>query len=436
MMNKDLLDHIPANEQPVASKLNSLMDEMQPSQAFQWELENQLMEKATSTRPAQSWFARIMVPVGWGIAAVAGLLLLNWTVRSMAPLPAPAAGPTITQEVSFAESVRTGGLCMGPLALGHGFEVFLTNPEKTGFVVIDAGKTIGELRWFTWSANGERLALLGNTLGSGNVYLADPSSTQLVPLLSAGELGYMMDAAWSRDGKKIAMWSSQDNTVLYLINADGTGLVEKQLDARILGTPQFWPDGSSVVFYGTTPTSTGLFEMILTDNEAALINSYVESASSYAFSPDGSQLAYMEYDHDIGEARLYLEHLTTREVAILGTFPIPKGSGSSVPETANMSWSADGKSIVFDVGRGANDRVIYLAEVDRTGLVKVVDNGYAPAISSDGKCLAYISEDQVFIMELANPPSNSTAQASVLLSDLPTGRAIPNFKLDKLQWRP
>ncbi len=435
-MNKDLLDQIPAEEQPVGSKLSLLVENMLPSQAFQWELESQLIEKARSSQPAQSRFAKIMVPVGWGIAVVASLLLLNWTVRSLPPTPAPAAGPAITQEVSFAERVRMGDLCMGSLALGHGFEVFLTNPEKTGFVVVDAGKTIGEIRWFTWSADGERLALLGNTTGSGNIYLAEPSSAQLVPLLSAGELGYMMDAAWSRDGKKIAMWSAQDNMVLYLMNADGTGLVEKQLNARILGTPQFWPDGSSVVFYGTTPTSTGLFEMILTDNEAVLINSYVESASSYAFSPDGSQLAYMEYDHDIGEARLHLEHLTTREVAILGTFPIPKGSGSSVPKTANMSWSADGKSIVFDVGRGANDRVIYLADVDGTHLVKVVDSGYAPAISSDGKCLAYISEGQVFIMDLANPPSNSTTDASVLLSELPTGRAIPNFELDKLQWRP
>lgn len=436
MMNKDLLDQIPAGQQPIASKLESLKNDMQPSEAFQWELENQLMDKATSIKPTQSRFSKFLVPVGWGIAAIAGVLLLNWTVRSIAPPPAPAAGPTRTQEVSFAESVRTGDLCMGPLALGHGFEVFLSNPEKTGFVVIDAGKTIGEIRWFTWSADGKRLAILGNTTGSGNIYLADPSSTKLMPVLSAGELGYMMDASWSRDGKKIAMWSARDNTILYLMNADGTGLVEKQLNARILGTPQFWPDGSSVVFYGTTPTSTGLFEMILTDNEAALINSYVESASSYAFSPDGSQLAYMEYDHDIGEARLHLEHLTTREVAILGTFPIPKGSGSSVPKTANMSWSADGKSIVFDVGRGANDRVIYLADVDGTRLVKVVDAGYAPAISSDGKCLAYISEGQVFIMNLANPSSNSTTDASVLLSELPRGRAIPNFELDKLQWRP
>src|SRR5918993_1077244 len=133
MMNKDLLDQIPANEQPVASKLDSLIADMQPSQAFQWELENQLMDKATRTQPAQSWFKKIVLPLGWGIAAVVGVLLLNWTVRSIAAQPAPAAASTATQAISFVENVRTGNICMGPLALGHGFAVFLTNPEKTGF---------------------------------------------------------------------------------------------------------------------------------------------------------------------------------------------------------------------------------------------------------------------------------------------------------------
>jgi Tol biopolymer transport system component len=436
MMNKDLLDQIPADEQPIASKINSLVENMQPSQAFQWELENQLMDKATTTQPAQGWVAKIMVPVGWGIAALCGVLLLNWTIRSLAPQPPPAAGPTATPEVSFADNVHTGNICIGPLAVGHGFVVFLTNPEKTEFVALDAGNTNGELRSFTWSADGERLAIVDNTTGSGNVHITDPTGGQIEYLLSGSEVGYLMDATWSRDGKQIAMWSSQNNKVLYLMNADGTGMVEKQLNVQILGAPQFWPDGSSVVFYGATPTSTGLFEIILTDTEAALINSLVESARSYAFSPDGSQLAYMEYDRDIGEARLVSENLTTRELAILGAFPIPKGSGSSVPESANMSWSADGKSIVFDVGRGANDRVIYLADVNGTDLVKIVDAGYAPAISADGKCLAYISEDQVFLMDLTGISLTSMTATPVLLADLPAGRGIPNFKHDKLEWRP
>ncbi len=292
------------------------------------------------------------------------------------------------------------------------------------------------MRSFTWSKDGKQLSILGNTTGSGNIYLADPVSGQLNPLLSAGELGYMMDAAWSRDGKKLAIWSAQNNKVLYVMNTDGTGLVEEQLKVQILGTPQFTPDGMSVIFYGADTSSAGLFEMMLVDSQVALINSSVEDATSYAFSPDGAHLAYMEYDRDLGEAKLISEDLTAREIAILGTLPIPKGSGSSVPETANLSWSADGKYLVFDIGRGANDRAIYLAHADGTEFIKVIDPGYAPAISADGKCLAYINNKQVFLLDMSGVSSGSTTVTTMLLADLPVGRGIADYRLDKLRWQP
>ncbi len=437
-MNKDLINQLPADEQPVAEKISSAAETMKLSQSFQWNLESQLMDAYKSKQDGvqQSPFMRFLAPAGWAIAAVCGVLLLSWMFRSLLPTLQPAAAPTATQEVSFEDSVRTGNICSGPLAAAHGFAVFLTNTDKTGFVTLDEQKAIGELRSFNWSPDGQRLAIVGNTMGSGNIHITDPSGGPIEDLLSGGELGYTMDAAWSRDGKQFVVWSSQRNKMLYLLNTDGTGLIEKQLNVHILGTPQFWPDGSSVVFHGATPTSAGLFEVMLVNFEIAQINSSVEGASSYAFSPDGSRLAYMEYNRDLGEALLFSVDTTTREPAILGTVPIPKGSGSSVPGTANMSWSADGKFIVFDLGRGANDRVIYLAHADGTELIKVVDAGHAPAISPDGKCLAYMNNKQVFLLDLGSLSINSTTTTPLLLADLPQGRAIPNYQLDKLQWKP
>ncbi|MEO8355287.1 MAG: hypothetical protein ABI621_05200 [Chloroflexota bacterium] len=437
-MNKDLINQLPADEQPVAEKISSAAETMKLSQGFQWNLETQLMDAYKSKQEGvqRSPFMKFLAPAGWALAAVCGVLLLSWIFRSLLPTLQPAAAPTATQEVSFEDRVRTGNICSGPLAVAHGFAVFLTNADKTGFVTLDEQKAIGELRSFNWSPDGQWLAIVGNTMGSGNIHVTNPSGRPIEDLLSVGELGYTMDAAWSRDGKQFVVWSSQNNRTLYLLNTDGSGLTEKQLNVQILGAPQFWPDGSSVVFYGTTPTSTGLFEVMLVNFEIAQINSSVEGASSYAFSPDGSRLAYMEYDREIGEARLVSEDITARERAILGILPIPKGSGSSVPNIANMSWSVDGKSIVFDVGRGANDRVIYHAHADGTELIKVVEAGYAPAISPDGKCLAYMNNKQVFLLDLGNLSINSTTTTPLLLADLPEGRAIPNYQQDKLQWKP
>jgi Tol biopolymer transport system component len=318
----------------------------------------------------------------------------------------------------------------------HGFTVFLSNPEKTEFTAVDTGTPMGEMRSFTWSPDGKQLTIVGNTMGSGHVLVTDLAGGQVEYLLSNSGVGYLMDAVWSRDGKQLAMWSSQNNQVLSVLNAEGTDVVKKQLDVYIQGTPQFLPDGSGVIFYGADSTSAGLFQMMLEDSEAILINPLVRDGSAYAFSPDASSLAYMEYDQDTGEARLTVENLATGGRSVLGMFPIPKTPGSSLPDTANLSWSADGKSLVFDFGRLATDRAIYLAPTDGTGMIKVTEAAYAPSISADGKCLAYISDRQVFLMDLSAIASDPTAQPPVLLADLPTGSGIPNVKQDKLQWKP
>jgi len=208
-------------------------------------------------------------------------------------------------------------------------------------------------------------------------------------------------------------------------------LEEKQLNVQILGGLQFYPDGSSVVFYGATPTSAGLFELMLADSDAVLINSTVESAGSYAFSPDGSHLAYMEFNRDLGEAKLYSEDLMSRELTILGALPIPRGSGSSIPNVANLSWSHDGSKLIFEFGRGAADRAIYNANTNGSGMVKIVDSAHAPSISADGNCLAYINNKQVFLLDLS-----SSQFEPFFLANLPAPRGTTDFRLDQLQWQP
>jgi Tol biopolymer transport system component len=438
-MNKELLDQLPADEQPVAEKLSSAAETMKLSQSFQWNLETQLMNAYQSKTEGvgRNWLMKFLSPVGWAIVAIFGMLLLSWMLRSLLPGIQVAARPRPTQKVSFETDVRTGNVCVGPLALAHGFDVFLTNQDKTEFVTLDPGKTVGELRSFAWSADGKQLAILGNTTGRGNIYLTDSAGSPLQPVLSNSELDYLMDAAWSRDGKQFVVWSAQNNKLVYLLNADGTDLVEKQLDLQIFSAPQFAPDGKSIIFYGADASASGLFEVRLDDSQSRLINALVEDESAFAYSPDGSRLAYMAMDRTSGGAVLMIEDLETRAiVALPGSLPIPRGSGSSIPKVANLSWSADGKSLVFDFGRGANNRAIYLAHVDGTGLIKLADTAYAPAISADGKCLAYISDKKAFLMDLTGISSASPTPTPILLAELPAGRGIADYRLDKLQWRP
>ena len=436
-MNKDLLNQLAADEQPVASKLDSLAGTIQPSPGFQWELETRLIEEYQSKTESRQpgWFMKAMVPIGWALVAVSALFLLNWTLRSISPGFSPAARITPTPEISFETKVRQGNICAGPLAVGHGFDVFLTNADKTDLFPLDPDKAIGELRDFAWSPDGEQLAVIGNSMGQGNIYITDPAGGPLEYVLSNSKVGNLMDVAWSRDGKQFLMWSSRDNRILYLLNTDGTGWVEKSLDVRILGRPQFAPDGRSIVYYGTDLISGGVFKVTIDGSQTQNLNPFVEDATGFAFSPDGLYLAYVSMDRAAGAAILMkVDTETGAVVDLLGSLPIPKGSGSSIPRSANLSWSPDGNFIIFEFGRYETDRSIYLAYTDGTGLVKVVESAHAPAVSADGRCLAYISNKQVFLIDVGH--TSSTSPSPVFLADLPLGRAIADLRLDKLQWKP
>jgi len=434
-MNKDLLNQIPADEQPLASTLFSVGEEMQVSPAFEWELETQLMNAAKKkSQPVQGWTTKIIPALGWAVLAISVIYLISSTISSLGTNQPAATSDVSSPVIPFESNVRAGNVCTGPLAVAHNFSVSLANPNKTAFITLDVQKAIGELRSFAWSPDGKQLAIAGNTTGTGNIYLTDSTGASLQPVIPNSELGYLMDVAWSRDGKQLISWSLQNNTVVYLVNVDGTGWTEKQLDLQIFETPRFTPDNASIIFYGADQTSSGLFEIKLDGAPTKMLSSLVEDESSSAWSPDGLRLAYMEMDRGAGEARLVVEESANGNKVVIATLPIPKGSGSSIPNSANLSWSADGKVLVFDFGRGAFDRAIYLAYANGTGLIKLADSAYAPAISAAGDCLAYISNKQVFLMELTGVSITSTKRTSLLLADLPAGRSIADFRLDRLQW--
>lgn len=430
-MNKPSQNQLPLEDQPMAEKLTAAAKAMPISPAFQSQLQSELMNVyATKNQPSKNWFPKFAAMIGWAAAGLAGIIFLSWAIRSLIPGPTPAQEISPTPEVTFENAVQNGSTCTAPLALAHGFNVYLTYP--TGSLSLDAQKAIGELRSFAWSPDGKRLAIVGNTTGNGNIYLADLASQSLQPVIPNSKLGYLMDVAWSHDGKRFLTWEIRDNTAVFLVNQDGTGLEEIKLGAQLIGPPQFTPDNAHIIFYGASSSGDGLLEFGLADQQIRVISSLLADGSSFVWSPDGARLAYMEMDRAQGEARLVAETFTTGDKLTLATFPISKGSGAALPSSANLSWSPDGTQVLFEYGRGVTERSVYLAFADGSGLITLAEQAYAPTLSEDG-CLAFIRKKQVFLMDLTRVPGTPDTPA-LLLADLPAGRAVADFRMDKLQW--
>jgi WD40 repeat protein len=429
-MNKDLLIQLPADEQPMASELTSVAEDMQLFSDFQWGLETQLMEAAKSKSKSMADWHRIMVPVGWAVFTICAVFLLNWAIRSLASNPPAATEMVPSLEPSFESDIRQGKICTGSLALAHDFSVFLTNADKTEFIELDEKKLVDELRTFAWSPDGSRLAIIANHQSRGDIYIHD-FDRQLEYDLPIPNFGSLVNIAWSHDGKKLILQTVESRSTVYLMNADGTGSVEEiSLGVQFFETPQFAPDGKSFVFNGNTGPWAGLIQLTLNDlqPQMASMGPPLQAENSFAWSPDGSRLAYFEL-MDTETFRLVVEEVDNGTRIIIGSLPVEETAGSS--GSVNLSWSPDGKTLVFELANQALKRAIYFAHADGTGLVKVVDSAFAPTISSDGRCLAYISNDQVFLMDLTNTGSVSP----IWMADLPPGQQNTN-RADKLQWRP
>ncbi len=108
-----------------------------------------------------------------------------------------------------------------------------------------------------------------------------------------------------------------------------------------------------------------------------------EPIMSPAWSPDGSQLAYVSFER--GHASLFVQSLATRQRTVLADFP---GSNSG------PTWSPDGKQIAMVLSREGSSQ-LYLVRNDGKDLRRITFSeaiDTEPAFSPDGKTLLFTSD--------------------------------------------
>ena len=177
------------------------------------------------------------------------------------------------------------------------------------------------------------------------------------------------------------------NTDIYLMNLDRTGLIRLTDDPAFDGGPSWSADGSRITFTRGAGEARDVYVMNTDGSGQVRLTSSAEGEDAPAFSPDGSEIAFLRYV-DPTSFDLYV-------IAADGSNE-RRVYHQDGPYAAHPAWSADGKSLFFNIDTTEATH-IDIARLDlATGAVSRIaddpgdDSSFA--ISPDGSTIAFQSD--------------------------------------------
>jgi Tol biopolymer transport system component len=282
------------------------------------------------------------------------------------------------QEASHPDWSSKGGLVAIQSYAGGTFHIWTMRPDGSALKQITTGH--GDDREPRISPDGTIIAFSSDRAFKGNydIWTVNIATGELKQITSAEADEY--EPAWSPDGTKIAFVS-------------GTGITGKTIESIDLASGK-----------QTTAVSS-------------IADGRVEAPS---FSPDGRSLAYVQF-HGIGMFMNSAQMIVTGSVTYAGkatdTFPFPAvwlsntelvytGDGHIIRTSLDKSTEA---SIPFSAAiksvRPEYPHKVYDFDETKPHQVKGI---YAPALSPDGKQVAFVALNQLYLMPIGGSPTALT----------------------------
>jgi serine/threonine protein kinase len=300
-------------------------------------------------RPTWPWLA-----VGaTGVALLAGVALLPVIRGSLGGLLSPSnftspttlPGPTMSLPLVS----PTVGL---PVVVPTAAPAFLT-PSQPGLTEVPTpgatpvGGGMGQL------------AFASNRTGVAQIYLINFDGTGLVQLTHQSDGA--CQPAWSPDGARLAFISPcransdyYDGSQIFLINADGTGVEPLPSFPGGDFDPAWSPDGQRIAFSSTRDLHAQIYIMDLATKVATLLRKSPGADSQPIWSPSGAELLYVS--RQSGPSQLW-------SIPVTGGGSQFSRSGSR--DDSHPDWSYDGQLILFEQDIGGISRLVVTRFEDR-----------------------------------------------------------------------
>lgn len=212
---------------------------------------------------------------------------------------------------------------------------------------------------FRWSPDGSRIAFSGFHPGRVDLFTNLPDGSEPVLVSTALSTGaFVSDFRWSPDGTRFAYLGDDDTTgtdlflELHTCKADGSG--DQVLKEGNRAYDFDWsPSGNRLAFISQSvqPTSADLFTCAPDGGDLKQVNPWLGAAPSvavarFAWSPDGSRLAYFASRDPDAESGLFIARADGSENTVVG----PRWAF-----TVRFQWSPDSSRIAYVVGTESFD---------------------------------------------------------------------------------
>jgi Tol biopolymer transport system component len=152
-----------------------------------------------------------------------------------------------------------------------------------------------------WSPDGTKLAFVGVFPGPygdyGRIFIANRDGTgvrQVSPDVAATDYKFDSSPSWAPDGTRLVF---ERMGVLYLINADGSGLISTGVSGE---EPSWSPDGTQIAYASIGGGADGLFVMDGTFTPRR-VTTPVQADRTARWSPNGTQLVFARLESNVSQ---------------------------------------------------------------------------------------------------------------------------------------
>ena len=278
--------------------------------------------------------------------------------------------------------------------------LLLINSDGTGQSILLQGTHIQNDNP-VYSPDGSKIAFNRRSGFRTDICVINADGTNLITLTSANpqlEFSESLYPAWSPDGSKLAFatnWNGQRKFEIWVMNANGTGLVQL-----------------------TTNVQQG------SDFQGPLFS----SDSEPAWSPDGSRIAFSSNRDGRTDTELYVMNADGSNQTRLT---------DNAADDRNPTWSPDSLRIAFDRNNGGG---INIVNRDGTNPVNVTPDCFSPSWSPDGEkfvCLGFDTSNN-FEIGIFTMNANGTNRTKITNNNFsarapswapPSSPPIPTFTI-------